>query len=161
VRPLVVVEAGDEHVADAIRELRAAGWEVVPGWKVPPGRARVVCTGAVESAADAAEALLAAVAGAGLVVAGRAGRDVLDRLCDDLRRLGTLDHRTQDSARRPRLTAEESALVELLLEGLTLGAAARRLAISRRTADRRLASVRQALGVETTAEALVRLGRPP
>lgn len=158
-RPLIVVEGPDAAVGEALVEARKAGWEVVQGWKVPPGVDRVVCTGVVGSAEDAAGALLAAVAGAGLIVTGRADRGVLDRLCDDLRRLGPLDHRTPATPRAASLTSEERALTELLLEGQTLGEAARQLSISRRTADRRLASVRRAVGVETTAEALVALGR--
>jgi DNA-binding NarL/FixJ family response regulator len=158
-RPLIVVEGPDSAVADALADVRAARWTVVPGWWLPSGSDRVVCTGTVTSAEDAAAALLAAVAGAGLVVAARAEREILDRLCDDLRHLGPLDHRTASTPPRPRLTAEEHTLAELLLAGVTLGEAARHLNISRRTADRRLASVRRALGVETTAEALVVLGR--
>jgi DNA-binding CsgD family transcriptional regulator len=45
-------------------------------------------------------------------------------------------------------------LLELLLTGATIGEAARRLHISRRTADRRLAAARRALDAGTTAEAL-------
>lgn len=157
--PLIVVEGADAAVADAVAEVRDQGWTVVPGWWAPSGGERVVCTGTVETAEDAAAALLAAVGGAGLVVAGRAERDVLVRLCDDLRHLGPLDHRTASTPRAPRLTADERALVDLLLEGRTLGEAAGRLHLSRRTADRRMASVRAKLGVETTAEALVRIGR--
>jgi DNA-binding NarL/FixJ family response regulator len=157
-RPLIVVEGSDSVVADAVGEVIGHGWTVVPGWWTPDKGERVVCTGVVASAEDAAGALLAAVGGAGLVVAGRADRDVLDRLCDDLRRLGRLDHRTATTPRQPRLTTGERALAELLLEGLTLGEAARRLSLSRRTADRRIASVREKLGVDTTTEALVRLG---
>lgn len=158
-RPLVVVEGPDAAVADALADVRAAGWTVVPGWWLPQGADRVVCTGEVSSVEEAAAALLAAVGGAGLVIAGRADRDVLDRLCDDLRRLGPVDHRPAAAPRGPRLTEEERALVELLSGGLTLGDAARRLHVSRRTADRRMASVRAKLGVKTTAEALVSWGR--
>lgn len=158
-RPLIVVEGTDAAVADALAEARAAGWTVVPGWWGPSGEDRVVCSGPVTTAEDAAAALLAAVAGAGLVVAGRADRDVLDRLCDDLRRLGRLDHRTASTPRAPRITSEERRLTDLLLDGLTLGDAARQLNVSRRTADRRMASVRERLGVRTTAEALVVLGK--
>lgn len=157
--PLIVVEGPDAAVADALAEVRAAGWTVVSGWWLPSGDDRVVCTGTVASAEDAAAALLAVVAGAGLVAAGRAERDVVDRLCDDLRRLGRLDHRTASTPRAPRLTSEEQALVDLLLRGKTLGEAARALLLSRRTADRRMASVRAKLGVRTTAEALVALRR--
>ena len=120
---------------------------------------RAVCTGTVASADDAAGALLAVVAGAGLVVAARADRAVVDRLCDDLRRFGRVDHRTGGESQRPALTREERALAELLLDGQSLGEAARRLNVARRTADRRLASLRRKLEVETTAEALVELAR--
>jgi DNA-binding NarL/FixJ family response regulator len=154
-RPLIVVEGSSAALADALAEVRSSGWTVVRGWWIPSGHEQVVCTGSVSSPEDAASALLAAVAGAGVVIDGRAPRDALDRLCDDLRHLGSLDHRTPSTSRPPRLTGEERALVERLLEGMTLGDAARSLNISRRTADRRIASVREKLGVATTAEALV------
>ena len=157
--PLVVVEGSAGSYGDALAEVRGAGWLLVEGWSAPSG-GRVVCYGVVVSAEDAAAALLAAVGGAGLVVAARAERDVVDRLCDDLRHIGRLDHRVGEGARRPQLTRDEQAVVDLLLDGVTLGEAARRLNLARRTADRRLASVRAKLGVETTAEALVRLAQP-
>lgn len=153
--PLVVVEGDDGAYADAIADLRSAGDELVPGWNARRG---VVCTGTVSSAEDAAAALLAAVGGAGVLIHARADRDVIDRLCEDLRRLGRLDHRVGARPPRVRLTREERALIELLLDGQSLGSAARTLNLARRTADRRLASVRAKLHVETTAEALVALG---
>lgn len=158
-RPMIVVEGSDAAVGEALREVRAAGWTLQQGWAAPRDASRIVCTGTVHSPEDAAAALLAVVSGAGLVVAARAGRDVIDRLCDDLRRLGRLDHRVGASAQRAGLTGDERALVELLLDGLTLGAAARELNLSRRTADRRLASARAKLGAGTTAEALVEFAR--
>jgi DNA-binding NarL/FixJ family response regulator len=151
VKPLVVVEASDAAVAAARREVAAAGWRVVDGWR---NDASVVCAGAVVDEVSAAEALLAAVAGAGLVVEARAPREILDRLVDDLRRLGRVDHRTTEPE-TPLLTREERALVALLAGGATVGEAARQLHVSRRTADRRLAAVRAKLGVATTAEAVV------
>lgn len=161
-KPLVVVEGADGAYADALAEVRAAGWRVVSGWQARGPD--TVCTGRVASAEEAAAALLAAVGGAGLVIDARADREIVDRLCDDLRRLGPLDHRVGAEGHRPRLTRQEQALVDLLLAGATLGAAARELGLARRTADRRLASVRAKLGVRTTAEALVRVatagGRP-
>ena len=93
----------------------------------------------------------------GVLIDAHAERDVVDRLCEDLRRIGRLDHRVGEQALRVTLTRSEQALVEILLVGESLGTAARRLSLARRTADRRLASVRAKLGVETTAEALVRL----
>lgn len=53
------------------------------------------------------------------------------------------------------LTDVEAALLAALAEGRTLPAAARRLHTSARTASRRLASARDALGVSSTAEALM------
>lgn len=150
--PLVVVEGTDEAVRDARAQLEADGWRVGDGWR--RRGARVVCAGVVATSDDAAAAVLAAVDGAGLVVSARAPRAILDQLLDDLRRLGDVDHRPAVS--EPRLQDDERALLELLAKGLSLGDAARRLHISRRTADRRLASARRAFGVSTTAEAVVR-----
>jgi len=153
-KPLVVVEGSARAYADAMADLRSAGWTLVPGWD---GRAGIVCTGVVGSMEDAAAALLAAVGGAGVLIDAQAERDVVDRLCEDLRRIGRLDHRVGEQPLRVTLTREEQALVDILLDGESLGAAARRLSVARRTADRRLASVRAKLGVETTAEVLVSL----
>lgn len=161
--PLILVEGSASAYADAAADLRSGGWTLVPGWDAHSG---VICSGIVASAEDAAAALLAAVGGAGVLIDARADREIVDRLCEDLRRLGRLDHRVGDQARRVNLTREEQALVEILLAGESLGAAARTLHLARRTADRRLASVRAKLGVATTAEALVRMaerssGRTP
>lgn len=151
-RPLVVVEASERALASALRELEREGARIVHGWRNDPA---VVCTGAVRDAADAAEALLAAVAGAGLVVHAQADRDVIDRLVDDLRRFGPVDHRTDEPEWQAELNADERRLLDRLTEGKTLGQAAAELHVSRRTADRRLASAREKLGVATTAEAVV------
>lgn len=153
--PLVVVEGPADRYADASSELRAAGWTIVQGWDAHPS---VICSGTVASAEDAAAALLAAVGGAGVLIHATAERDVVDRLCEDLRRIGRLDHRLGEAPPRVHLTRDERALINFLLEGDSLGSAARSLHLARRTADRRLASVRKKLGVETTAEALVAIG---
>lgn len=79
-RPLVVVESGKEAVADARGELVALGWSVSSEPLVGAVRDVVVA-----AEATAANAVLAAVAGHGLLVDARAGREVVDRLCDDLR----------------------------------------------------------------------------
>jgi DNA-binding CsgD family transcriptional regulator len=151
-RPLVVIEGSERAVAHAVRELEREGFRVVSGWRQD---ASIVCAGAVVDAADAAEALLAAVAGAGLVVHARAERAVTDRLVDDLRRLGPVEHRTNEPESRPALTPDERRLLDRLADGQTLGWAAADLNLSRRTADRRLASARKKLGAATTAEAIV------
>jgi DNA-binding CsgD family transcriptional regulator len=104
---------------------------------------------------DAGRAVLAALRGVHLVIDAAAPREVIDQLCDDLRRIGDVDHRIGPSS-RPVLSAEQRALLGQLLGGATLGQAARALHLSRRTADRRLAATRAALGARTTAEALRR-----
>ena len=152
-RPLVVTE-GDGVFAEAVEELRGQGLEVGDGWTC----GAEVCAGVVADADDAAAAVLAAVSGRGIVVDGRAGRDVLDRLCSDLRTLGPLDHRLE-RRRRPPLTREQRELLAALQEGASLGEAAARLHLSRRTADRRLAAARAARGAATTAEAVALLAR--
>ena len=151
-RPLVVVEASEAALAHAVREVQRGGFRVVVGWR---NDADVVCTGTIATGEDAAAALLAAVWGAGLVVHAKADRHVVDRLVDDLRRLGPVDHRLEEPEHPPDLTSDERALLELLGDGLSLGDAAKRLHLSRRTADRRLASARTKLGASSTAEALV------
>ena len=156
-QPLVVIEGSERALAHCVRELERQGFRVVPGWRQA---ASIVCEGEVADAADAAEALLAAVAGAGLIVHARADRAVIDRLVDDLRRLGPVDHRTAEPEPTPELTADERGLLDRLADGQTLGQAAADLNLSRRTADRRLASARKKLDAATTAEAVVRHTRP-
>jgi DNA-binding NarL/FixJ family response regulator len=58
-----------------------------------------------------------------------------------------------------RLEPQQRALLALLAEGLTLGEAAWQLGLPRRTADRRLADARRALGTDRTAEAIARAKR--
>lgn len=154
----VVVEGADAGAVEAAATaiLAADGALRVDGWRSPPASARpAVCVGRVENAGDAADAVLAALHGARLVVDARAPREVIDQLCDDLRRLGELDHRVEPSA-APGLSSDERMLLAHLLAGSSLGDAARALHLSRRTADRRLASARATLGARTTVEALQR-----
>lgn len=149
---IVLEQAPSDAVRAAAAELAADGWPIVTGLRPPPG-GKAVCVGRVTDAGQAGQAVLAAIAGARLVVEAAAPRDVVDELCDDLRRIGEVDHRIGASSDTP-LSAESRALVELLLAGATVGEAARKLHISRRTADRRLAAARDALKAESTAEAL-------
>lgn len=173
--PLVVVEGPEASVTSAVADARAAGWRVLPGWQLPDGPLHdLVLAGTVRDVRDARAAVLAAVAGAGIVAhAGGGGgvhggdRDLTDTLCDDLRRLGRLDHRLGDDA-AAGLGVEERRLLVLLARGLTLGQAASRLHLSRRSVDRRLSAARVALGVATSGEAVIayrerldRIGQPP
>ncbi|HWJ81625.1 MAG TPA: hypothetical protein VNS55_05245 [Nocardioides sp.] len=106
----------------------------------------------VACAEDAATAVLAALAGADLVLACTAPDEVVDALVDDLWHLGPVEH---VAAPGVSLSAEQVALLARLAAGESLGEAAAGLHLSRRTADRRLAQARAALDVRTTAEAVV------
>jgi len=148
---LLVVEASEWAFAQAVDNVRRTGARVVSGWQRDPA---IVCVGTIRDSGDAAEALLAAVAGAGLVVHADAPRDVIDRFVDDLRRLGPAEHQTADPPPL-NLTADERRLLDALVDGRTLGQAAAALHLSRRTADRRLRSAKSKLGAGNSAEALV------
>ncbi|MBI2777611.1 MAG: hypothetical protein HYX57_10180 [Chloroflexi bacterium] len=165
--PLIVVEGASGSSAPIVDRLRAAGLPLHDGFRVPIGRPAVVCVGTVDSSEAAARALLAALDGAGLVIEATADRVTIDRLVDDLRRLGPVDHRVGGEEPAPSLDAEARAILGLLAEGHSLGEAAAILGLARRTADRRLAAARDALGVDRTTEAIARarrlgwLGTPP
>lgn len=168
--PFLVVEDGPAAAAAIDRardELRARGWLVADGFDSRPPGTRVVLCGTVATPRDAAAALLAALDGCGLVVRASADAEVIERLVDDLRRIGEVEHRLGPEGAAgpsgPAVSPDGAALLALLADGLTLGAAADRMGISRRTADRRLAEARAALGARRTTEAIARItraGRP-
>ncbi|TIC83562.1 hypothetical protein E8D34_15650 [Nocardioides sp. GY 10113] len=152
--PLLVVEGPAAAVEDARGELASLGWSAVDG----------IAEVRVRDAASAGAAVLAALEGRPVLAWATADRDVVDRLCDDLRRLGRLDHRVgADPA--GWLTGEQHELLAHLGAGASLGAAATALHLSRRSADRRLAAARAALGAASTSAALAayrrRLARLP
>ncbi len=159
-RPFHVTDDG----ADAATALRAQrrrleedGWAVVDGLDARPPLARAVLAGEVATPRDATSALLAALDGYGLLLLLTADTDTRERLIDDLRRVGPVEHREAALTAAPgpeELSEDGRAILALLAEGYTLGEAAARLALSRRTADRRLSEARQALGVTRTTEAI-------
>ncbi|HEY8239079.1 MAG TPA: hypothetical protein VIF63_06565 [Candidatus Limnocylindrales bacterium] len=160
VAPIVVVEGPEEAFTRVASELRAAGWNVTDGFERQVPRVdRAVRSGTVAGPRDAAAALLAALDGVGLVIHGCAPRSVLDRLLDDLRHVGPVEHRRRLEPAPPALDADELAILRMLGEGQRLGDAADALGLSRRTADRRLAAARRALGTERTVEAVSRARR--
>lgn len=155
-RAFVVVEgpAGCSE-ADIVRA-RAAGHRLVQGFRPAAHATGAVRIGVVDGPDSAAVALLAALDGAPLILEVRADAAVVDRLVDDLRRLGRVEHRVAAANASPVLTADARAILGLLAEGHSLGEAAGIVGLPRRTADRRLAAARAALGVERTTEAIAR-----
>jgi DNA-binding CsgD family transcriptional regulator len=154
VPPFVIVEGPDIALDHAVREVGAAGWQIAPGFHGPFQPGRFVRSGTVATASDAEAALLAALAGHGIVVLASADAAIVDRLVDDLRRLGPVEHRVGQPATPPEVSPVARAILGLLAEGHSLGEAAAILGLSRRTADRRLAEGRRALGAERTTEAI-------
>ncbi|MDT0156906.1 hypothetical protein Q9R19_04610 [Microbacterium sp. ARD32] len=164
----ILVEGGDAAWEQAVDDARRVGWtlivaaaEVSPGRGDPAtrplapesaGRLHVL---AVRSAADAADAALAAMRGHSLLLRGEAERTVLDELCADLRHLGAFAHRHPDDA---VLHRTDRALLAALTDGATLTAAARAAHVSRRTADRRVAGLRARFDAPSLA-ALIALDR--
>lgn len=158
--PIVIVDDADG--AAVVRdELAATGWRLVDGFAVRPAGLRVVLCGPVTGLADAAQAVLAALDGFGLLLVAAAPEDVIDRLVDDLRHLGPVEHRAGagPTVSRPALRPQARAILGLLAEGHTLGDAASLLGLSRRTADRRLAEAKAILGAQRTTEAVAKAVR--
>lgn len=158
--PLVVAGTGDS-AETALAEAERDGYTRVDGFALPDvpwdvASLRLVCTGTVADEAAAAAAVLAATRGAGVVVRGAVRRDLLAALVDDLRRVRPVS--LLPPPPQPllaRLDGEQRVLLGALAGGANLAEAARLAHVSRRTADRRLAAARAALGVETNAEAAV------
>jgi DNA-binding NarL/FixJ family response regulator len=150
-RRLIVVSSVAAMEA-CVEGLERAGAVVRRGWE--PGE--VVCAGHVQTRRDADAALLAAIGGAGIVALLPDDAELSASFFEDLRRLGPVEvaDAPQESP-LARLDDEQRLLLGLLAEGLSVAAASRQVHVSRRTADRRLASARAALGVRSNAEAVV------
>ena len=158
-RPLVVIEAPQQAVTPVLAVLEAVGWTISRGFQLPTAEwsvGGIVCVGTVTSASDAALATLAGVRGAGLVVAVSAREEVVERLVDDLLRIGRVDYWARDEpGGLGKLGIEQWCLLTLLANGRTLAEAAGILHLSRRTADRKVAAARTSLGAKSTAEAVL------
>lgn len=157
---MIVIEGPDDAFARVVAETHAAGWQIRQGFDGPTvGMTRIVRVGSVTSANEAGAALLAVLGGAGAVVHALAGHEIIDRLLDDLRHVGPVEHRRRLEASPPRLDPDELEILRMLGDGRSLGEAAHALGLSRRTADRRLAGARRALGTERTVEAVAKARR--
>lgn len=153
--PLLVVETG--AYADYLERARALGWCIVVGWEATPPAdtppSSVIVTDRVDGLPGAAGAVRRAMEGFGVLAHGTAPRDVLDVLCDDLRRFGPVRHVVEPRG-EPVLDGEKSAVMELTAAGRSVGDIAARLHLSRRTVHRRLAEIRSLYGVGSTAAAI-------
>jgi DNA-binding NarL/FixJ family response regulator len=148
-----------------LRRLARAGWTTregfalaEPAWDMTA--ARLVLYGRVPDEETVRLAVLAAARGAGVVAIADASGEVGRALLADLGRLGTV-HRDADADHdggadsSTQLVPEQRALLERLANGETIAAAAAAEFLSLRTANRRIAQARSALGVRTTREAVL------
>jgi hypothetical protein len=157
-RPLVVIEGPQQVLTSVLAMFEAGGWIISRGLQVPTtewSAGGLVCVGTVASPSDAALAVLAAARGAGVVLAVSARDETLERLVEDLSRIGPVDYWPRESGTQGALNIEQWCLLELLAQGRTLAEAAAILHLSRRTADRKVASARLILGAKSTAEAVL------
>lgn len=111
---------------------------------------------------DVAAVVDLAVSGARVVacVPVTASEQTVDLLVAELRRIGEVHVVTSPPITRA-VPDDARALLNHLADGCSLGEAAAREHLSRRTADRRLAAARNALGVTSTAEAVAALRSRP
>lgn len=163
--PLYVVGTAAEATA-VLRRLSRDGWHTrsgfaitETGWDVSAGK--VVRYGRVTDADTAALAVLAAARGAGVVCVCDPASQAGLALGADLARIGPVG--VDPVADKPHpaapaalpVTAEQAALLARLADGETIAAAAEAEFLSLRTANRRIATARKALGVATTREAVL------
>lgn len=139
-----------------------AGWHPQDGFDLPGtpwdlSDRRILCVGVVDTEDRAVAAVTALSRGAGLAISLAASGPTRLRLLEDLHRLGDVISPSGSSgSAEVGLDDEQRGLMQALAEGATVTEAAHRMHMSRRTASRRLGEVRQALGVESTAEAVAR-----
>lgn len=166
--PLYVV-ATTAEATTILRRLSRDGWQTrsgfaitESGWDVAAGK--MVRYGRVGDADTAALAVLAAARGAGVVCVCAPTSQTGLALTADLGRVGPLgvdpvpDTQSQAATTRDDnlpVTPEQAALLARLADGETIAAAAEAEFLSLRTANRRIASARHALGVATTREAVL------
>jgi DNA-binding NarL/FixJ family response regulator len=155
----LIVTSSSAVMEACVERLERAGAVIRRGWELEAGApdpAGVVCVGRVETPRDAEAALVAVLGGAGIVAVLPNDAALSASFFEDLRRLGQVAVAEEPrQARLERLDEEQRRLLDLLADGSSLAAAARRLYLSRRTADRRLAAARAVLGARSNAEAVV------
>ena len=175
----VVPSASD--ATTVLRRLARVGWQTREGfalpetsWDVSPSK--LVLFGRVSEVDTAELALLAAARGAGVVAIADVRGEIGRALLADLERIGPVstdpdapaageadgqpaggsgDTAAEAHGAAARLAPEQRALLDRLAKGDTIAAAAQGEFLSLRTANRRIAEARDALGVRTTREAVL------
>lgn len=156
--PYLVLGAGEDLEA-AAAELGRQGWRLNRGLAPPEepwdlGPARLVAVAPLPDLPAAQAALLCAVRGAGLVVGLDPAAPWAAGFRADLRSLAPAP-----AAPAPvpagDLSPDQRDLLDLLAAGNSIAQAARLRFLSLRTANRRVAEARDALGVATTREAVL------
>ena len=165
--PLVFVDQ-QHDLLEATASIERLGYTVAHGFVLPPSPwdlapARRACTGTIGDTAAARQAVVAAARGCALAVACNPAGDLRERLIADLQRIGAIGAAgaiaavaSLQSAGTTNLTDDQREILSLLSSGVSVPKAAERLFLSLRTAERRLAGARRALGVRSTAEAVLR-----
>jgi DNA-binding NarL/FixJ family response regulator len=161
------------NTADAtsvLRRLARAGWQTREGFALPETgwdvrEHRLVLFGRVSDVDTVRLAVYAAARGAGVVAVADPGTEAGQALLADLARIGPVQRDPDEGSGAPvgwqpdhdglPLTPEQQALLERLASGETIAAAAAAEFLSLRTANRRIAQAREALGVRTTREAVL------
>jgi len=162
VLPLHVV-ANSTDATGVLRKLARGGWRTREGFALPEpawdvSSRQLVLFGRVADLETAKLAVYAAARGAGVVAICDPRGDVGRALRDDLARIGPLGAEDGEAAEEKSdspITTEQAALLARLADGETIAAAASAEYLSLRTANRRIASARKALGVATTREAVL------
>ena len=162
-RPLYVLAAG--QLDGVARRLARAGGNVRPGFAVPAEpwdltSLRTVLIGTIADAATAVDAVLAAARGTGVAAVADLSTDVGREFLADLERIGPVNNSVDQPADTSTgdalpLAPEQRNLLDRLAAGESIAAAAEAEFLSLRTANRRLAQARDALGVRTTRQAVV------
>jgi hypothetical protein len=153
-----------------LRRLARVGWQTREGFALPESTwdvtaSRLVLFGRVPDVDTAELALLAAARGAGVIAITDLRGDVGRALLADLERIGPVSTDPDaevagevdgtDHGAGTHLAPEQRALLDRLAKGETIAAAAQAEFLSLRTANRRIAEARDALGVRSTREAVL------
>ncbi|WP_018352783.1 hypothetical protein [Longispora albida] len=159
-RPRYLVGTGADAAA-VLRRLARDGWRTRESFALPEAAwdvsdARLVLFGRVADADAVRMAVLAAARGAGIVAVVDLECDLGRALLADLSRVGPVVRGAEEApADELPLSDEQCQLLERLASGETIAAAAAAEYLSLRTANRRIAQARDALGVATTREAVL------